>query len=58
MIFDKTHKVIIETMSNAESIAFVKFLQSECLRHQRDIDEAEELIKVIRDVFDHNRSSC
>lgn len=47
MIFDKENKVIISTMNKTESTAFVKFLQSEILRHQKDIKEAEYLIKMV-----------
>ena len=44
MKFDKTNKVIIETMNQEEAKAFVKFLKSEIARHQMDINNARDLI--------------
>ena len=39
MEFNKEHLVIIETMDVYEARAFVKFLYSEILRHQQDIEQ-------------------
>ena len=47
MIFDSDNKVIISTLNEAEASAFIKFLQSEILRHKRDIKDAEYLIEVV-----------
>ena len=44
MKFDKTNKVIIETMNQEEAKAFVKFLKSEIARHQMDVENARDLI--------------
>ena len=51
MDFDKENKVIISTMIKEEAVAFNKFLTSEILRHQRDIDEAGKLIEYVKRVF-------
>ena len=45
MKFDDDNKVIIETLTEVEASAFIKFLQSEILRHQRDIEDAKKLIE-------------
>ncbi len=42
--FNNEHKVIIETLSEAEARAFIKFLESEIIRHEDDIKLAKELI--------------
>uniref|UniRef100_A0A6M3LFQ7 Uncharacterized protein n=1 Tax=viral metagenome TaxID=1070528 RepID=A0A6M3LFQ7_9ZZZZ len=44
MNFNEVNKVIIGTMNQDEASAFVKFLKSEILRHQMDIDNARDLI--------------
>jgi len=44
MKFDEVNKVIIETMNIDEAKAFVKFLKSEILRHEMDINQARDLI--------------
>jgi len=44
MIFNSQHKVIIDTLNQDEAIAFVKFLQSEIIRHEDDIQQARDLI--------------
>ena len=41
MIFDKFHLVIIESLQPNEARAFVKFLEWELQRHQRNITEIE-----------------
>ena len=51
MKFDETNKFLIDTMDTSEAKAFVKFLQSEIARHQMDIDNANELILVVRTKF-------
>lgn len=48
MQFDKENKVIIETLNQAEARAFIKFLHSEILRHQNDIQRARELIERVK----------
>ena len=47
MSFDQENKVIISTLNPDEARAFCKFLDSECKRHQRDIDEARALIELV-----------
>lgn len=49
MKFNKENKVIIESMDEAECRAFVKFLQSEIYRHLRDVADAEDLMREVRD---------
>lgn len=44
MKFDIEAKVIVETLNREEARAFVKFLKSEILRHQVDIQQAEDLM--------------
>ena len=51
MKFNEEHKVIIDTLTQTEAGAFVKFLESEIIRHQDDIKLAEELIQVVRDTY-------
>ena len=48
MIFNSEHKVIIETLGISEAVAFIKFLQSEIIRHQDDIRQAEGLIELVK----------
>lgn len=48
MEFNNEHKVIINTLSESEARAFIKFLQSEIIRHEDDIKQAHELIKMVR----------
>lgn len=52
MIFDDEAKVIVDSMTKEEATAFIKFLDSECIRHQMDIDQARELIKTVVLKFD------
>lgn len=49
MKFNDEHKVIIETLDEAEARAFVKFLSSEILRHKEDIAQAEALILFVEE---------
>jgi len=44
MIFNSQHKVIIDTLTTDEAKAFVKFLKSEIIRHEDDINQARDLI--------------
>ena len=44
MRFDSDHKVIIDSMTLDECKAFVKFLISEMMRHEEDIDNAATLV--------------
>lgn len=47
MEFNDKHKVIVGTLNRAEAKAFIKFLQSEIIRHKDDIDQAKALIKYV-----------
>ncbi len=47
MIFNEQHKVIIDSLSRDEANAFIKFLQSEIVRHYDDIKQAEDLIALV-----------
>ena len=52
MEFDpETHKVIIDTLSQAEARAFLAFLTSEIMRHEDDIKQAKERIAYVRSEF-------
>lgn len=51
MKFDEENKVIIDSMDVKEAIAFIKFLNSEILRHQIDIQNADDLILVVKNKF-------
>lgn len=48
MKFGAEHKVIIETLTPMEARAFIKFLESEVVRHRDDIKLAQELIEHVR----------
>ena len=48
MEFNAEHKVIIGTLNKDEARAFVKFLESEIIRHQDDINQAESLIGYVK----------
>ena len=48
MEFNSEHKVIIQTLSRIEAKAFIKFLESEIIRHQDDIEQARKLIGLVR----------
>ena len=47
MKFNEDHKVIINTMNEDEARAFIKFLDSEILRHCEDIKQAKKLRFVV-----------
>ena len=47
MEFNNAHKVIIDTLSRIEAKAFIKFLESEIIRHQDDIEQARKLIQCV-----------
>ena len=47
MEFNSEHKVIINTLSRIEAKAFIKFLESEIIRHEDDIELARQLIKEV-----------
>ena len=51
MKFGKDNKVKIETMNKEQASAFVTFLESEILRHQEDIEDAEKLIQTVKEKF-------
>ena len=48
MDFNDEHKVIISTLTQDEARAFVKFLESEIIRHQDDINQAKSLIGYVK----------
>lgn len=48
MEFNNEHKVIINTLSRIEAKAFIKFLESEIIRHEDDIQLAQELIDTVK----------
>lgn len=48
MIFNDQHKVIVSTLNKAEAMAFVKFLESEIIRHKDDINQAKSLIGYVK----------
>ena len=50
MKFDFDQKVIIKTLNQTEASAFIKFLRSEIIRHQRDIVDAERLIAQVKEM--------
>ncbi len=55
MDFDAEHKVIgevcIETMTQEEAVAFMRFLRREILRHKREINQAYDLIVKVSSKF-------
>ena len=48
MIFNDRHKVIISTLNKDEAMAFIKFLESEIIRHKDDINQAKGLIGLVK----------
>lgn len=50
MIFNNQHKVIIESLNQDEARAFVKFLKSEIIRHKDDIQQAWDLIALVKKI--------
>jgi hypothetical protein len=57
MRFDSTSKVIISTLDKPEAIAFIKFLESECIRHEDDIEQARHLIAKVRKMLQEGEIS-
>ena len=57
MIFNDEHKVLISTLNQHEAKAFVKFLQSEIIRHKDDIQQAEDLIFLIQRIIEDKKWS-
>ena len=55
MEFNSEHKVIISTLSRIEAKAFIKFLESEIIRHQDDIDQAKSLIGYVKNRILRNK---
>ena len=51
MQFSEQHKVKIESMTRDEAKVFIIFLETEILRHQEDIVEAEKLTKKVKDMY-------
>lgn len=51
MEFNEQQLVIISTLSKEEARVFIKFLDTEILRHKKDIEDAEKLISHVRDRF-------
>jgi len=47
MRFDKQHFVIIDSLTLSEAHAFVKFLESEILRHRQDIIDTQDRINQV-----------
>ena len=45
---DESHKVIIRSLSRIEAKAFIKFLESEIIRHENDIRQAQRLIRFVK----------
>ena len=54
MKFNNEQKVIIETLSRDEATAFIKFLKSEIIRHEEDIEQAEMLIGTVEQMIGVN----
>jgi hypothetical protein len=55
MEFDADHKLIISSLENEERArAFIIFLETEVLRHFKDIRDAQALIKEVEDKFGIN----
>ena len=52
MRFNDENLVIINTMSKAEAKAFIKFLESEIIRHRRDVYECFVLIHKVEERFE------
>ncbi len=48
MIFNEKHKVIVSTLSEAEAHAFIKFLESEIIRHEDNINQARSLLGLVK----------
>ena len=48
----ETHKVDIKTMNKTEAKAFIRFLQSEGIRHADDIKDLEVLIEEVKRRFE------
>lgn len=48
MIFNEAHLVIVETLDTVEASAFIKFLESEIIRHEDDIKQARDLIEHVQ----------
>ena len=54
MEFNEKHEVIINTLTRIEAKAFIKFLESEIIRHSDDIQLAQELINRVKwDILRH-----
>lgn len=51
MLFDEANKVIIDTLNKTQAKAFVKFLNSEIIRHALDIQQAYDLIETVKKKF-------
>lgn len=48
MEFDEQHKVIIKTLNKDEARTFIKFLDSEIIRHKGDILGARLLKHIVK----------
>ncbi len=54
MDFDgKTHKVKWWLLNKDEATAFLLFLESEKIRHQEDIDEITNLVKMVKHWYEN-----
>jgi hypothetical protein len=51
MKFNQESKVIISTLNKDEARAFCKFLESEIIRHEDDIEQARNLISLVKTTY-------
>lgn len=51
MIFNVEHKVLIDSLTQNEASAFIKFLKSEIIRHGDDIQQAKALIALVKKMY-------
>ena len=47
MLFNKQHLVILNSLTPEEARAFIKFWETEIIRHRDDILQAQELINQV-----------
>lgn len=48
IIFNEEHKAIVNFLNRIEAKAFIKFLESERIRHEDDIKRIHELIQIVK----------
>jgi hypothetical protein len=51
MEFSKNYKVLIDTMNESEARAYIKFLDTEIVRHLDDILQADRLKQEVKEKF-------